>query len=366
MTTVVEIAAKGGRPVFAATPESRLRRQLGRLGYAQSAADGSDATVILRADHVYTNDVVTSLAEAAAGVVLVDDSGAALGARLGDGRTDDLRRAVTDGAAAPAGSDAQRVDALVASQDERLRKKAEPVAMSAEQPRLAEKALFAAAYKGATDLVTKYAWPVPALAATRWSAAHGLTPNQITAASAVLVLAALALFWHGWFLTGLVVAYAMVFLDTVDGKLARVTLTYSRFGNVFDHGIDLIHPPFWWWAWAVGCAATGQPLADGGWTLGVILVGYVAQRLEEGWFLLRFGIAIHIWRPFDSRFREITARRNPNLVILTVFTLAGSPREGLMAVAVWVAVCFVVHLVRIVQAHLAARHGPLSSWLAEP
>ena len=366
MTTVVQIAAEGGRPVFAATPAERLRRQIDRLGYAQSVADGSDATMILRADHVYTNDVLTSLAKAEVGVVLVDGNGAALGARLGDAQRDDLRRAVDEGTAAPDGADARRADALVGPQDERLRKKAKPVAISAEQPALAEKALFVAAYKGATDLVTKYAWPVPALAVTRWCAARGLKPNQVTAASAVLMLAAFALFWHGWFLTGLVVAYAMVFLDTVDGKLARVTLTYSKFGNVFDHGIDLIHPPFWWWAWAVGCAATGQPLADGGWTLGVILVGYVAQRLEEGWFSLRFGIAMHIWRPFDSRFREITARRNPNLVILTVFTLAGAPREGLMAVAVWVAACFAIHLARIVQAHLAARRRPLSSWLTEP
>ena len=39
-------------------------------------------------------------------------------------------------------------------------------------------------------------------------------------------------------------------LDTVDGKLARCTITSSGWGNVFDHGVDLIHPPFWWWAWA--------------------------------------------------------------------------------------------------------------------
>ena len=41
----------------------------------------------------------------------------------------------------------------------------------------------------------------------------------------------------------------MTFLDTVDGKLARVTLTSSPFGNVLDHSLDLIHPPFWYWAW---------------------------------------------------------------------------------------------------------------------
>lgn len=365
MTVIVETTAEGGKPVFGTRPTDRLQRQFGRLGFASRENEEQEPTLILRADYVYTNDVLTTLAAAAPDTVLVDDAGLALGARLGGALSTEVRQAVAEHARPSEGALSQTGRQLVAPQDRKLRKRAQPIVMPASEPRAAEQALFDASYKGATDLVTKYAWPVPALAVTRWAATRGLTPNQITAASAVLVVAAFALFWQGWFVLGLIVAYAMVFLDTVDGKLARVTLTYSRFGNVFDHGIDLIHPPFWWWAWAVGLAATGQPLADGGWTLGIIFVFYVAQRLEEGWFSLRFPITMHIWRPFDSRFREITARRNPNLVILTVFTLAGAPREGLIAVAVWMVVCFIVHFVRIVQAHRVARRGPLTSWLAE-
>jgi len=29
-------------------------------------------------------------------------------------------------------------------------------------------------------------------------------------------------------------------------------MTYSSWGNIYDHGIDLIHPPFWYWAWFIG------------------------------------------------------------------------------------------------------------------
>ena len=50
----------------------------------------------------------------------------------------------------------------------------------------------------------------------------------------------------------------MTFLDTVDGKLARVTLTSSRFGNWLDHGNDIIHPPLWWLCLANGLAL-GSP-----------------------------------------------------------------------------------------------------------
>jgi len=74
---------------------------------------------------------------------------------------------------------------------------------------------------------------------------------------------------------------------------------------------------------------------------------------------------MHVWRPFDSWFRQITARRNPNLLVLTAAALLGAPRAGLVAVAVWTALCFLVHLVRIGLAFAAARRRPLVSWLAE-
>jgi len=199
----------------------------------------------------------------------------------------------------------------------------------------------------------------------RWCALNGITPNMVTSLSAVLVGVTFWLFWEGQFGLGIAVAWGMTFLDTVDGKLARVTLNSSPFGNIFDHGIDLIHPPFWWWAWAVGLEAVGMPLNDGGWTLWIVILGYWAQRLEELAFMQLFGMQMHIWRRFDSKFREITARRNPNLLILMVFTIAGHPREGLIAVAAWTVLSFLIHLWRIVQAAAARKAGPLTSWLAE-
>jgi hypothetical protein len=73
---------------------------------------------------------------------------------------------------------------------------------------------------------------------------------------------------------------------------------------------------------------------------------------------------MHTWTRFDSLFRLITARRNPNLIILTVATLAGRPDLGIVAVAVWTLVSMLVHTVRLVQAARQRRHGPLHSWLA--
>jgi phosphatidylglycerophosphate synthase len=156
-------------------------------------------------------------------------------------------------------------------------------------------------------------------------------------------------------------------LDTVDGKLARCTITSSWWGNVFDHGIDLVHPPFWWYAWAVGLERYGLPLDQ--WTfwvvLAVIIFGYIAQRLIEGAFIALLKMHIHVWRPFDSRFRLITARRNPNMVILLVSLIAGRPDLGLVAVGWWTLISLIVHLVRLAQAVAMRMQGrPVTSWLA--
>jgi phosphatidylglycerophosphate synthase len=361
------IVRAAGPAAFGMTPAERLERLSARMGLALTDKP-AEADLIVRGDHVYGASVFNELVRSAPGTVLVDGAGRALAARV-DAASREWALPLIDRETPSAGlpEQAAAVDAatLAGRHNIRLRKRLVPLLMPATDRRSIEKALFKDSYKGVTDLVTKHVWPPLAFAATRWCARKGLTPNQVTLVSLALVGVAFWLFWQGQFALGLVAAWTMTLLDTVDGKLARVTLRSSPFGNIFDHGIDLIHPPFWYWAWAVGCAARGVPLEDGGWTVAVIVGGYILQRGQEALFLHAFGMQIHIWRRFDSLFRQITARRNPNLLILTVATVMDAPREGLVAVAAWTVISLIVHLARIVQAFAARRSGPLSSWLAE-
>ena len=58
------------------------------------------------------------------------------------------------------------------------------------------------------------------------------------------------------------------------------------------------------------------------------------------------------------------ARRNPNLILLTVSLLAGRPDIGLIAVAVWTVVAALILLVRLATAgYERATTGPLAPWL---
>jgi phosphatidylglycerophosphate synthase len=340
----------------------RLRRQLERAGAGEAAADRA---VLVRADWVYDQAIVRGLVAADADCALVDDHGRCVGASVRAERCAEAEAALVRHAV-PEGATRLGVAAITSGYDDKLRKRELPYLMplTPESLPAVEHRVFGGAYKGVTDAVTLYLWPAPARAVTRFCARCGITPNQVTFASLLLVLAAMWLFWTGRYGLGLVAAWLMTFLDTVDGKLARVTLQSTRFGDVFDHGIDLIHPPFWWWAWMVGLPAAGLPLANPSLVLTAIVGGYVVQRLEEGVFIAWFGMDMHTWRRFDSRFRLITARRNPNLVILTVSAVAGRPDIGIVAVAVWTVLSLLVHTLRIAQAALDRRRGPLRSWLA--
>ena len=81
-------------------------------------------------------------------------------------------------------------------------------------------------------------------------------------------------------------------------------------------------------------------------------------------FIACFGIEMHIWQRFDSRFRLVTARRNPNLLLLTASVLIGRPDLGIVAVAVWTVASLAIHALRLLQAAVARRRGPLRSWLS--
>ena len=80
---------------------------------------------------------------------------------------------------------------------------------------------------------------------------------------------------------------------------------------------------------------------------------------------LAFDIETHSWRPIDSLFRTITARRNPNLILLSVGALGGRPDLGMWMVALWTLVSLGFHSARLVQAFAARRGGEtIAAWHA--
>ncbi len=235
--------------------------------------------------------------------------------------------------------------------------------------RFLERRLFDWSYKGVTDLVTKWVWPRPAQWVVGQCVHYGLRPNHVTIIGLLLVILAGVLFAYGWYGWGLLAGWLMTFLDTVDGKLARVTVTSSRFGHYFDHAIDLVHPPAWYALWGLGLGEFQSDIfgLSLNATLWIMLAGYVAGRLVEATFTLGLGkFGIFCWRPLDSYFRLITARRNPCLILLTASALLGRPDWGLFAVVVWTLSTSLFLLIRLMMAvYKRMEAGPLRSWFLD-
>jgi phosphatidylglycerophosphate synthase len=205
-----------------------------------------------------------------------------------------------------------------------------------------ERFLFWSNYKGSTDFMTRWAFPPIVWPLTRLATALRLHPNWITIVGVILALGAVPLFAIGWIWTGIVMAYVMAILDSVDGKVARVTMTESPIGNVLDHGLDIVHPPLWYlgWAWWLAGGDPQAPVFVAGWWLCGI---YVADRLVLAVPKALWGRGLHAMSRIDAVVRTIIARRNVNLVIFTIGLAVGQPMAGFYAVVLWSAATLAWH-----------------------
>jgi phosphatidylglycerophosphate synthase len=366
--------------IWGLTSRQRLLRVLNSAGvtnFVDNIADvpHNSSVLLVRGDYLYDDRVIKYLVQTpnillhiskpqtcvpVAAHVGADQASRALGV---------LKESVQE--ATPPGVRIETLETLSLSFRQRLLKFQPPFVLpiTPENRRFLERQLFEWSYKGVTDLVTKWVWPNPA----RWAVAQcvnlGLRPNHVTIIGLVLVVLAGILFADGRYDWGLLAAWLMTFLDTVDGKLARVTVTSSKFGHYFDHLIDLIHPPVWYILWGLGLKVShsnvmGISLNTAFW---LIVAGYIAGRMTEGVFLARLGkFGIFCWRPIDSYFRLVTARRNPCLLMLTVGALFGRPDWGLFGVTVWTIATSTFLIVRLLMAlNTHWTLGEVRSWFLD-
>ena len=348
---MLTIVGECDHQLFGMKPAERLGRQSGLVG---------DRQLIAHASAVLSDDTIAWLA-AHSGTVVTSSGGRPLAVVVEASEVDTARRAIVG----EGGLEMTSADAIGTVYIRKLRRTLEPLALSlGEQPRaVVERKLFASVYKGVTDVVTKYAWPEPALWLTRGAAALRLSPNFVTALGLVLTFIAGWQFYIGNLAIGLVSAWLMTLLDTVDGKLARVTITSSALGNRLDHGNDMIHPPLWWL-----CLAHGIALASPGnaWVwpaCWVILATYLIGRFLEKGFKARFGFNPFMWQRFDSRFRMVISRRNIILLIMTVGLAVGAPVEAFVLSAIWSVISVMIQAVRWLQAAARSRREPIRAWL---
>ncbi|MCJ7421454.1 CDP-alcohol phosphatidyltransferase family protein [Sphingomicrobium astaxanthinifaciens] len=229
-----------------------------------------------------------------------------------------------------------------------------------------ERALYGAATPRVSDAISLTLLRPIGFALTRAAARAGLTANRVTGIAALFALLAFAAFWQGWFGAGLVAALLFALADTIDGKLAKITGTSNLWGRRLDAALDLLHPPLWYIGWMRGLER-GERFLEPVYALlllATIVAAYAAIRGSEILFARAHGFALHLWKPFDSRFHLIAARRNINILLLAVSAILFRPEWGIQWVAFWSLVTAMVLGTRLAAAKSAALRGdPVTSWL---
>lgn len=373
MTITALVLADAPTKLWGLSSRERLRRQLREVGgVSWSGEEGnlpvSGQAVLLNGHYLFELRTLQGLLAHPDSVLIAPLDGKPAAAFIDASRIGEIVDYMARPAALPPGGLARFEPADLTAFDESLRSARAPVLELITEARRdeLENLLYGNAYRGITDLVTKFLWPRPARRLVHWCARLGVSPNTVTSIGLLLVLAACWFFLHGQYLAGLLAGWLMTLLDTVDGKLARVTIQSSPFGHLYDHVIDLLHPPFWYIFWGMSLASPpgffGLDFSTQCW----LLVGaYVLGRVAEGLFSLLGECSIFTWRPFDAWFRLVTARRNPCLILLTLSLLISRPDWGFVAVVGWSALTTGVLVLRLLQGLLARfTSGPLTSWLS--
>jgi phosphatidylglycerophosphate synthase len=378
MTTFVYIIGNSEIDVWGLSGRERLQRMLKVLNEKITLVDDLGnvpdgvRVLLLCADHLFDSRVLSALVQARSNLVLYSNSDQTVAINTTDGNASNILADFLgegDGNTISVFPHYSLNDLNLEFQQKNLKKKDAPYVLFINRfnYKILESELFAGSYTGVTDLVTKWVWPTPAFWVTHLCVRIGLSPNHVTLMSLVFAVLAGVAFWFGNYGTGLMMGWIMTFLDTVDGKLARVTVTSSHLGDVLDHGLDIIHPPLWYMAWGIGLSTVSISTPGVEVLIWLMFIGYIGGRICEGVFQFFVGsFDIFIWRKFDSFNRLITARRNPNLILLTGSWMMNQPDLGFLSVVVWHLISTAILAIRVALGWRVRKyHGPLKSWFEE-
>ena len=202
-----------------------------------------------------------------------------------------------------------------------------------------------AAQKGVLDFPARYLHPLPENFLTRLAAGTSITPNQITVFSAVLAFIGTYLFATESYFAALSLALIAGILDGVDGKLARVKLLSSPFGDRLDHTLDVTFEFSWYIAIAWGLSQThSDPSLFG---LGFFMIGIMlTARALSGSYLYLTGHQIHDHTAFDRMVRLFAGRRNIYVLVLLVGYLMGNLLSSFYVVVAWGLATASIYLMR--------------------
>jgi phosphatidylglycerophosphate synthase len=211
--------------------------------------------------------------------------------------------------------------------------------------RAIENEMYENTFKGVMDFIATYIYRLPVRELTRWLAPTRVTPNQITALSVICSFAAIPLFAMGWLWAGLAVAFTFIIADSLDGKLARLTIRLSKVAGHVDHVTSPVFEACYYLAWGWYFSAGNFSTLPG--QAGLLLFCfYGLDKITTSVFGLTFRRSLLDYQPLDARFHLIAARRTINLFIMALGCLFQHPVVALYVITIWMCITMLWHMYR--------------------
>lgn len=231
-----------------------------------------------------------------------------------------------------------------------LRREIDPfliLVQDSKQLEEADRFLSQTVEKGVNDFVAKYIHPPLEFGAVRLLLSSPITPNQITFFWIFLAALTVPLLATGQLLLGLFLAAARNILDGVDGKLARLTLRFSKAGDLLDHATDTLFDGAFYLA--LGWYFSGGDLNSTAANFTFILfISYCVEKIVPGVFKKIHKVEIYDYKAIDKFIRLVGSRINNNVWILILGTFLGLGKATFFAVSIWMLMTAAWHTLRLI------------------
>lgn len=210
-----------------------------------------------------------------------------------------------------------------------------------------ENAMYEDTFKGGMEWIAVYGYKIPVRELTRWAAKSSVvTPNAVTALATIGKLAAIPFFFMGSIGWALISFWVFTIGDSLDGKLARMTVRFSETADRVDHLTSA--PARMLWHLGLTWHMSGGNL----WTTPLGFIGLWFSFLPQ---IDKFGLMYFNWKfgrspidytPLDIRVHLFTARRN-DMALLTLGYLTGYIIPAFYGMMAWMYLTWLWHVIRI-------------------